>query len=192
MPGPLTTVARVRDIGGLYDTAPVGSLGGSFFFAHELFGYPDDPTLVARITTEIGIASAWLQTRAGGAYAGPDPLANTLFAEAEAYLALQNLFETLKCKRVVGTNFPLESEGSERYEKLIDVEMPQHIKKFVEAYLVDDETAPWAMPVMVLGQVISHTQPQTASERQQLDNIIDEATGLPVPVFPLTTEGNVR
>ncbi len=189
MPGPLTSVARVRDLGGLIDVAPLGSLGSTYFHAYALFGYPDDATLIARITTEIAVASAWLQTRGGADYASGDINKDTLFGEAEAYIALQNLFETLKMRKIQGTHFPLEMEGSERFEALIDVEMPTHIRKFIEAYLVDDEEKPWAMPVLVLGVPIQHTQSQTKSERQQLDELLDEVTGLPLVPFPLTTEG---
>lgn len=194
MPGPIATVQRVRDLGGLIDTAPAGSTSGiANFYAHNLFGYPDDPTLVTRIQTEINLASSWLQSRAGNDYAiaagGSDPIRNALFGEAEAWLALQQLYETLRMRKALGIHFPFLNEESDRFENLIRVGMPEHIKKFVEQYLVDDEGKPFAAPVMVFTPVIDRTLPSVESERAKLDDIIDEATGLPVPVFPLSTDG---
>lgn len=185
MPGPLTSVGRVRDLGGLTDDAVTN------FKAHFLFGYADDAALIARITTEIAVASAWLQSRGGSDYASGDTVKDTLFAEAEAYLALQPLYETLKMRKVTGIHHPLQSEGSERFQELIDVEMPAHIAKFIDAYIAppEDPGRPWAAPAMALSRPIDRRQPTYVSQREQLDDTIDEATGLPVVTFPLTTDG---
>jgi hypothetical protein len=175
MPGPLTTVARVRELGGLNDAAAIN------VSAHHLFGLADVAALDTRITTEILIASAWLQSRAGADYDSGDTVKDTLFGEAEAYLALQNLYETLKMRRVTGTHHPLMQEASERFEALIDVEMPEHIKKFVDAYLVIEEQgqAEFAAPAFALTSVIQRTGTgatvQTAG--QELDDILDESEG---------------
>ncbi len=179
MPGPLTTEARVRELGGLDDSA-----------VYQEFRLANDAALSARIATEISVASAWLQSRGGKDYASGDLVKDTLFAEAESYLCLQNLYESLKMRKIRGTNFPYVTEDSTRFEALIDVEMPEHIKKFIDAYLTVEEGKPWAAPAMVIGQVIDRTKPGNLSARQQLDVDIDEATGLPVIIFPLTTQGS--
>jgi hypothetical protein len=179
MPGPLTTVARVRELGGIDDAA-----------AYQEFRLANDAAFVSRINTEINVASAWLQSRGGKDYASGDVVKDTLFAEAEAYLSLQNLYETLKMRKLRGVHFPYVTEESTRFESLIDVEMPEHIKKFLDAYLTVEEGKPWAAPAMVIGQVIDRTLPTYRSARQQLDVDIDEATGLPVIMFPLTTQGS--
>ncbi len=179
MPGPLTTEARVRELGGLDDSQ-----------AFNLFRLANDAALSARITTEISIASAWLQSRGGSDYASGDVVKDTLFAEAEAYLSLQNLYETLKMRKVVGSHFPLFGEEAKSFEELIDVEMPSHIQKFIDAYVaVPEKDEIWAAPAMALSTPIDRQGAQQVSQVTQMDTMIDEATELAVPVFPLTTDG---
>lgn len=172
MAGPLTTVARVRELGGLNDAAQLNLL------AHNLFGLASSAALDARITTEIAVASAWLQTRAGTDYADGS-IKDTLFGEAEAYLALQNLYETLKMRKITGTEFPLIGEGSERYEALIDVEMPGHIQKFIDAYMIVEEPGkPFAAPAFALTSVLApRTDSTLQTAAQELDDILDETQG---------------
>lgn len=173
MAGPLTTVARVRDLGGLTDTtAPA-------FSAHLLFGYANSAALDARVTTEIAVASAWLQSRAGVDYASGDSVKDTLFGEAEAYLALQNLYETLKMRKITGTHHPIVSENSERFEALIDVEMPGHIQKFIDAYMIVEEPGkPFAAPAFALTSVLTpRTDSTLQTAPQELDDILDETQG---------------
>lgn len=171
MPGPLTTAERVRELGGLDDAD-----------APDLFRLADEAALIARVEREILIASAWLQSRAPDDYASGDTVTDTLFAEAEAYLALQQLYETLKMRKVTGTHWPLETEGSERFEQLIDVEMPEHIKKFVDSFLViETADTPFAAPVMVLGGVIDRTTTQTPQD--ELDDIITNANAFSQPLW---------
>jgi hypothetical protein len=173
MPGPLTDSARVRDLGGLTDDVITS------FAAHQLFGYANSAALDARVDREIAVASAWLQSRGGADYDSGDVVKDTLFAEAEAYLALQNLYETLKMRKVTGTHHPLVSEDSARFEALIDVEMPGHIQKFIDAYLVVEETGhPFAAPAFALSSVITpRSDPTIQTAQQDLDDILDEASG---------------
>jgi hypothetical protein len=181
MPGPLTTVARVRELGGLNDAAAIN------VSAHDLFGLADVAALDTRITTEIAVASAWLQSRAGDDYDSGDTVKDILFAEAEAYLALQQLYESLKMRKVTGTEFPLVGEGSDRFQELIDVEMPAHIQKFVDAYLtVETPGETFAAPAFALTSVIvrTGTESQIQTAGQELDDILDEAQGFADTIEP--------
>jgi len=184
MAGPLTTEARVRELGQLYDSAALN------FTAANLFGLADDAALSTRIATEIAVASAWLSTRGGADYASGDTAKDTLFAEAEAYIALQNLYESLKMRKVLGIHFPYVSENSDRFEALIDVEMPAHIQKFIDAYLaVEEPGKPYALPGMAMTRVIDHLASETLTVDQQLNRIIDEASGTAEPQVPLFVSG---
>lgn len=166
MPGPLTTVQRVRELGGLNEDD-----------AHETFRLADSGALDDRIEVEIAVASAWLQSRGGADYDSGDAVKDVLFAEAEAYLALQQLYETLKMRKVAGTHWPLESEDSDRYEDLIDVEIPAHIQKFLEPYLVvTAPDKPFAAPVMVVSGPVNRQQVKPVTE--QYADLIDEANGV--------------
>lgn len=189
MPGPLTTVQRVRDLGGLIDSAPTGSLGSANWFAHNLFGYPDDTTLVTRINTEIALASSWLQSRAGTDYASGDPIKDALFAEAEAYIALRALYKTLEMRKVLGIHWPLASEEGKSFEELIEVEMPEHIKTFIDAYLTVEEGKPWAAPAMAISGPIDRTQPTFKGPVDQLQDVLDESEAVAVPILPISTDG---
>lgn len=171
MAGPLTTVARVRELGGLDDAQ-----------AYNLFRLANDAALIARITSEITVASAWLQSRAPDDYDQGSAVNDILFAEAEAYLALQNLNETLKIRKVHGTHFPLQTEGSERFEELIDVEIPSHIQKFIDGFMVVEEKgAAFAAPVLVTGEILDRRTLQSVSG--ELDDILNESNA-PVTPFP--------
>lgn len=163
MAGPLTTDARVRELGGLNEAT-----------AYRYFWLADDPALTVRINREILIASAWLQSRAPDDYASGDAVDDVLFAEAEAYLALQSLYETLKMRKVLGTHYPVEAEGSERFEELIDVEMPEHIRKFIDGFLViETASTPFAAPVLVTSGPVDRTL--TQSVQGELDDLLNEA-----------------
>lgn len=175
MPGPLTTVARVRALGGLDDAQ-----------AFNLFRLADNAALIARIEEEITVASAWLQSRAPDDYDQGNAVNNILFKEAESYLVLQNLNETLKMRKVHGTHFPLQTEGSERFEELIDVEIPSHIQKFIDGFMVIEEKgAAFAAPVLVTGEILDRSGIQSAS--QELDDILGEANSLGSPFATLPT-----
>lgn len=179
MPGPLTTVTRVRELGGLDDSN-----------AFNLFRLANDAALAARVTEEITLASSWLQLRAGNNYATGIAVQDALFAEAEAWLALQNLFNTLQMRKVVGSQFPLFGEESPRYEAMIEVQIPQHIQKFIDAFIaVEEQGQVWAAPAMALSKAIDRRGALQESMVSQLDDAIDEATELAVPVFPLTADG---
>ena len=187
MPGPLTDIDRVRELGGLNDAAAIN------VSAHELFGLADAAALDARITREIAIASAWLQSRAGDDYASGDTVKDTLFAEAEAYLALQQLYESLKARVITGTEFPLVHEDSSRFQELIDVEMPAHIQQYIDAYLTVETPGgeTFAAPAFALTSVIVRTGTTSPiqSVTQELDDTLDEAQGTGDTIEPVFSGG---
>ncbi len=175
MPGPLTTTARVRELGGIDDAQ-----------AYMLFRLASDAALTARVASEIAVASAWLQSRGGADYASGDKVKDTLFAEAEAWLSLQNLYATLRARRLTGTHMPVDQEDSAAFEQLTAVSIPDHIQKFIDQYLVIEEPGkPWAAPAFVTGQLVDRSATGSAkTSRQLLDDIIDEATAISEPGIP--------
>lgn len=160
----LATAALVREVGGIDDDA-----------AYRLFVVASDTALNALVTARLAIASAWLRTRAPNDYDNGDADTDALFTHAEALLTMHFLAETLKARKVYGTHFPYDSEDSDSYAKLIDVEWMHQVEELVGPFLavtVGDEK-PFAAPVFLTFGVLDRSQLQSASD--ELGDIIDEA-----------------
>jgi hypothetical protein len=137
---PLTTPANVRQTGGISEAN-----------AFLLFQVDDDAALNAEVTRLLARASAWLKTRSPDFYTGTTTTetdVDALFAGAEEALTMHYLTMQLKAKRVYGTHFPYDQEGSERFEELIDVEWLAQMEGLIGAYMeVEGDTAhPFALP----------------------------------------------
>ncbi len=137
----LTTAAHVRQTGGIAESN-----------AYLLFAMDDDADLNAEVTRMLARASAWLKTRAPDFYTGAatsDTDVDALFEGAEEALTMHYLTMQLKAKKVYGTHFPYDQEGSERFEELIDVEWLAQMEGLIGAYLevTGDAAHPFALPV---------------------------------------------
>lgn len=178
---PLTDTTTVRRVGGLNESD-----------AFNLFRLTSDADLVSLINDTIGDASAWLSLRAPLDYVSTDPNVRAMFKRAEACLTLHFLFLPLKARKTLGTHWPLSQEESSRFEELIQIDWYEQMRSLVEPYLiVDSVQKPFAAPAMALGGIIDYNSSTggVILEQQKLDKIIDEATGISEPAFPLTRVG---
>lgn len=147
---PLTTVANVRQTGGIAESN-----------AYLLFQMDDDDALNDEVERMLNRASAWLASRAEDFYTGSatsDTGIDALFEGAEECLTLHFLTMQLKARKVYGTHFPYDSEGSERYEELIDVEWFAQMEGLVGAYMEvgGDAAHPFALPTLgATGTILS-------------------------------------
>lgn len=108
--------------------------------AYLLFRLADDAALNTEVTRMLTRASAWLVGHltdpadyTGAATAATNT--DALFAGAEEALTMHFLTMQLKARKVYGTHFPYDSEGSERFEELIDVEWFKQVEGFVSGFL---------------------------------------------------------
>lgn len=176
----LTTVERVRELMGIDDEdAP---------FLFRLHNELDpEAALEARIQRDIDVMSAWLRLRAPDDYDSGDPDTDTMFAEAEAWLTIRQLSETLKQRKVAGTHTPYDMEDSDRWQALIDVEIPAHIQQFIDGFLVVDTPGgdTWSAPAVAFSGPVDRSQVQTVES--DYDDIIADSLGIkrPEPRFPM-------
>lgn len=136
----LTITAHVRQTGGIAAAND-----------YLLFQMADDTALNTEVTRMLARASAWLKTRAPDHYTGSatiEPDIDALFEGAEEALTMHYLTMQLKARKVYGTHFPYDQEGSERFEELIDVEWLAQMEGLVGAYMeVEGDMAhPFALP----------------------------------------------
>ena len=141
---PLSTAANVRQTGGIAESN-----------AYLLFQVADDTALNTEVTRMLARASAWLANHVEDAtvYTGSataDTNIDAMFEGAEEALTMHFLTMQLKARKVYGTHFPYDQEGSERFEELIDVEWFRQMESFVSTYLntQDDPTHTFALPVL--------------------------------------------
>src|ERR1043166_5675262 len=159
----LTTSTLVRAAGGLNDAD-----------AYRLFRVADDTAFNTLIDTKIAVAAAWLRTRAPVSYASSDADTITLFTEAESLVTLHFLVLALKSRRVEGTHWALDQEGSERFEELIDVEYLKLALELLEGFIEEPTTGPTlALPTFSIGAELATTGRKTSS--QKLGDILLEA-----------------
>lgn len=170
----LTTVARVRELMGVDDD--------DAFFLFRLENEVDpEAALEARIQRDIDVMSAWLRLRAPDDYDSGDPDTDTMFAEAEAWLTIRQLSETLKQRKIHGTHSPYDMEDSDRWQQLIDVELPAHIQQFIDGFLVVDPAgdATTQGPAFAFSGPVDRSQVQTVDS--DYDDIIADSLGLKRP-----------
>lgn len=164
----LTTVAEVRAYGG------IDHANDAFEFR-----YTDEAQLDDEVQKCIAWAVNWLTARVDAAYyTGTAGFANDdLFRGAEEDLALYRLLPRLKIRKVLGTHAPLDQETSDRFEALIDTEIPRHVEMAIEPFATVDTTDnPFALPALVAIEPIDRDD--LVAWPEQLQAEIDNATGL--------------
>lgn len=176
----LTTDALVRAAGGLNDAD-----------AFRMFRVADDAALTVLINAEIPVAGAWLRRRAAASYASTDADILALFTKAESFLVLHFLSMPLKARKVEGTQWALDQEGSERFEELIDNEYMEMVRDLVGEFLtveIGDKTA-ICLPTFSVGNPLTLTTPGRKSSTQKLIEISEEATDLTPPLVETLAQG---
>lgn len=166
-----TTVQQVKDVGGLNHADD-----------YLLFRVANTPALDDLIEDAIDVAAAWLRTRLpSGIYATSDTDIQTLLALGEAYLALHFLAPHAKARKVYGTHFAFDSEDSERYEELIDVEWLKLMEDLLGEWLDVSPTGSFARPRLRVGAVIDRNDLQSVEEEfaETLDHVRSLSVALP-------------
>jgi hypothetical protein len=147
--------------------------------AHLLFRLETETQLRERITALIPRATAWLRSRNAAAYNSVDPDVSRSFRTAECYLTLRYLFEPLKARKVVGTHWPLDQEGSERFEALIDTEWQNRAEEEISPYItVTDAERPICLPGLSVGAPVLSTDSGVQSAEEELQDILDDSRAL--------------
>ena len=167
----LTTIAEVRASGGIDDHA-----------AHRAFRYEDDGQLDDEVQKAIAWAVGWLKARVDTEFYTGSTTSDTdrdeLFKGAEEDMALYRLLPRLKVRKVLGTHAPLVQEGSDRFEALIDDEIPRHVEMAIEPYATIETSAdsPFALPQIAATD--DFDREDLLSIDVQNAAIIDESLGL--------------
>lgn len=166
-----TTAKQVKEVGGLNDA----NAFLAFFFA-------DVAELNTAINNSIVVAASWLKTRLpSGIYTSSDTDIQNLLSLAEAYLALHFLMPHLKARKVTGRHFAFESEDSDRYEELIDVEYLKLAQDLLGEWLtIAVEDRHFARPRMRVGPVIDPNDVSLESVEEELAETLDRARSLTV------------
>lgn len=165
------TKEKVKEVGGL-----------NYANDYLNFQFASVSELNTAIDNAIAVASAWLQIRIqDGVYETEEETIQTVLAQGEAYLALHFLVPAIKARKVYGTHFAWESEASDRYAELIDVEWLALAQELLADWLiVPVGTATFARPVLRVGTVIDPADLQTVEE--EWAEILDRTRSLTVPL----------
>jgi hypothetical protein len=148
---------------------------------HRAFRYSDESQLDDEVQKCIAWAVNWLTARADAVYytgtAGFDN--DELFKGAEQDLAIYRLLPRLKIRRVLGLHAPYDQEASDRFESLIDVEIPAHVEAAIAPFLTSDLTPDddrYAYPAMVATTAVDRSE--ILDWPSQLQDALDGSTGL--------------
>lgn len=166
---PLTSALEVRK-----------TLGIDEADAYLNFRYADDAELDDEVDKCIAWAVNWLTARVSSTYytgtAGFDN--DDLFKGAEEDMAGYRLFPRLKNRRVMGSHFALDQETSDRFEALIDEEIPRHVEMAIGPFVtidIDSDDLPVTAPSIVATGIIDRTE--LISWPDQLAEALDQASG---------------
>jgi hypothetical protein len=168
---PWADVTRVKEIGGLNHADDYLS-----------FRFATVAELNTAINNAIAVASAWLNVRlAPGIYTTTDTDIQELLSQGEAYLALHFLIPAVKARKVIGTHFAWESEDSDRYAELIDVEWLALAQELLADWIIIPVgDTHFARPRMRVGTVIDTLAEGFPTAEQEWEEILDRARSLNV------------
>lgn len=160
----------------LTDTTTVRLLGGlNEATAYLQFRMADDTELEAFVQAQIDVAAAWLSLTSTY-YTSVVPAIQAVHAQAEAYIALQYIFDSLKPRKVLGTHFPYDTEESSSFQQMIDVEWEARAETLLSRFTTLDTAArPIAFPVFSVGPAIDYTNVDSAEA--ELTEIRDQSLG---------------
>jgi len=166
----------------LTDTATVRLLGGlNEATAYLQFRMANDAALEAFIQDQIDVAAAWLSLTSTY-YTSAVPAISAVHAQAEAYIALQYIFDSLKPRKVLGTHFPYDTEESSSFQQMIDVEWEARAETLLSRFTSLDTAAnPVAFPYFGTSSVVDYTN--VDSTEMELTEIRNQSLGYN-PVSP--------
>jgi len=166
---PYATVALVKQIGGLNAADD-----------YLLFRYDSADELDAAITRQLGVVAAGLTEDIPDIYTAPTSGQELILAEGEAYLALSLLCMGLKSRKVFGTHWPLDQEGSDRFAELIDNEFEQRAQDLLGRWLTVTATPnAFARPGLIIGRAVDRVDdPLIDTEAEQIEIIAERARSL--------------
>lgn len=146
------------------------------------FRFQNVGELDTAILNAMAVAASWLRTRLpSGIYDSTDDDVQSLLGLAEAYLSLHFLMPHLKARKVLGTHFSFDSEESERYEELIDVEWLKMAQDLLGEWLtIASGERHFARPRLRIGTVIDPLDPSFESVEQEFVEILDRTRSLSV------------
>lgn len=134
-----------------------------------LFRVADAAAMDALLQDNLDLAGAYLGSRVAASIYTGDPTTDTnrdkLFQRAECLLALHFSLLALKSRRVLGSHFALDQEGSERFEELIDQEYLKQVELLIEPWVTIEtvETA-FALPQLLVTPAIDPADVQSVEE----------------------------
>lgn len=163
----LTTVDEVRAAGGIDEPD-----------AHLTFRLPDPAALDLVVQKGISWGAAWLQLRVlPEHYTGSVTLnlaKDEIFKAAEESLAIYYVLPRLKIRRVLGTHWAVDQEGSERFQELIDTELLAQVETSIGIYAIVETVGETAyLPQFAATQVAT----PSVGINQLIQDAITEATG---------------
>jgi hypothetical protein len=163
------TVALVKELGGLNQADD---------FNLWRFSTPDE--LDAALTRHLLYAAARIRRAAPDFYTSTDSDTLLLLSVGESFLALHYAAMALKSRKVFGTHYPLDQEGSERFEELIDNEYLRRAEEALGIDLTTSGTQSFARPTFQVGPVLNRlTDPTLESEVEQILEVADTARSWP-------------
>ena len=166
----LATVPEVRRRGGLNHEDD-----------YRLFRVADEAELDDMVAEDLELASAWISQRVDASYytgsATTNTSRDTVFKRAECLVAMAFLTMPLKVRKVEGTHWAVDQEGSERFEELIDVEYLKQAELLIEPYAtIDTSEAPFAFPVILATDAVDRSTILDVGTQYQ--SLIDESISL--------------
>ena|SRR5438132_1707466 len=162
------SIALVKELGGLNAADD-----------YNLWRFSSPDELDAALIRALAIGSAWIRRRAPSLYTTTDADTLTCLAVGEAFLALHFAVASLKSRKVFGTHYPLDQEGSERFAELIDNEYKRLAEDALGLDLtVVEEAQAFARPTFRIGPVIDPLVDTTIEpEDVQLEEIAAQSRG---------------
>lgn len=157
----------------LQDVLTLGGLDDAD--AYLLFRLDSEAQLRERVTAEMAISEAYIAVKVPTYYVSADASTQTLLGRAACYLTLQQLVESLKSRKIEGTQWALDQEDSSRFQALVDVEYEAQAMKLLNLFGADESGQPIMLPGLVVGNELA-TSAQTPETRQGL--LLDDIRGL--------------
>jgi len=168
---PQTTVPLVKELGGLNESSD---------YLLWRFDTPDE--LDAALTRSIQRAASRIYRLAPALYASTDENALSDLALGESWLALHLATMALKGRKVFGTHWALDQEGSDRFQELIDNE---YLARAEEALGIDLSTSStqtssaFARPTFTVGRAVDRlTDTLIDTEAEAIETIAERARSL--------------
>lgn len=172
----------------LTTTANVETLGA---FIPQLFD-TDQAGMDVLVQAAINDSDAWMQVYLGANYGGTTTFETAVQTRAQTYMALSLLTPLLKAKKVYGTHFPIDSEDSDAFERLMEQDWEGLARSYLAKWISIEPTGTtggaqqnFALPFF--GTTESPDATTSDDEDFRMQEIADEARSVPEQVFATVT-----